>query len=1312
MPIPSDWRVPPGTWARWLPLAVSSLLIFGGVAFFQLSQRADLSNLAGYPDEASHFVTGVCLLDYCRKALGTNPLSFAESYYAHYPKVAFGHWPPVFYVLQALWYGVLGVSTLNALLLVGCITATASLILFLRLRRLYGTWIASLSICAFLWLPVVRRSTLLLMSDMLTGLFTLLAILAFCDGWIHGRRRYWLQFALWTLLAIGTKESGLTLLVFALIALPLLGGKTFLGRRNLYLMAIGFGLVLAVTLFLYAASGVLHSRDQPQAAMTLSELWQRLPLLATFAGGVPVAMILIAAFGAAGVLAIRKSAASRDQFVLAKIALIYLLTTLASQLAARTQVEDRYFLAAYFPLAILFAQGLSSLQWTTNRITGKRAAGFVIAAACAILSIVAMPGGKMYERRTGYAEIAAAIPFDPRLPAILVSSDASGEGSFLAERLIRDSSRDGLVLRASKMLSNSDFLGNRKLLTKSIDQVHEFLDGVPVRFIVLDMNGFIDPFSRAHHRLLEDTLRRDPEQFRLIGNFPLYFDGRRRLNAVQVYENLGARPNPRGVIRIDMANSLGRNIEIPLTGASSISVRPSQPSGLPLWLTRLRPAENDAGTAIHIAPDMDRIPAWGGWGRIYVTAPPVQSWQVRGLPAWLTTLSNGTGYGNGTFTYRLEPNETGEVRWAIISVGDRSFRVVQPGFPYIYLPSFQPFSDVEVTPPPEGYSYLPKPSRWHLQDLPGGRSKVTVAPGGPGGDDCLIVERPDAPNDDPLATSVYYSGIDIDEGATYRLSLWMRAQHPSQISVRFGQSAAPYNRCGLDQPLDVASNWTKVNLWFHARGEGCGRGQNRFFIEAGRIDGKLWLSQVSLHRESLQSSGPEQSNDTWQSVPAVVTVLPPSDHRSSAAGSGKVRVSAPSGKAWAVKEVPSWLKITGGRTGTGRGAITYTVEANTSGRERSTAIEIGDAVFEIMQTAQPSPVAGFRESQTDAATVTLDKKAVKIGEELEVRTDEVPPDWSGELMVNSLRRFAFNSKLYRLKATVQNGFNDQGPTDIHILLKDSRGRQIPVNHDGRFLISVKAPDLQLDRDSFDVESGGASGRVNVTAANGNRWSVGGVPDWIKITSGAQGSGKGTVSYRVEENTSSQPRSATLTIGDSLFEISQLRPAAIQLPFYDDFHYGVPPPPVWKLPGAHDRMGPQVRWAIVDPARHSSLSLVAGAPKGGNSVLIEKQADPHPWTTMIVMPHINVKDGRPYKVSLWMKAENPGPVSLGFEQSTDPYRTCGFFTAFTVTTSWAEYAIPFRVTGNRCEADNNRVSIGTGQIGGKLWIANFSMIPTR
>ncbi len=861
----------PGTGAHRLRLAgaLSAFLIFGAVGFFQLSQRADLSNLAGYPDESGHFVTGVCLLDYFKTAFGTNPVSFAESYYVRYPKVSFGHWPPLFYVIQAFWYGMLGVTTLNAILLVGCITALAASVLFWRLQRLHGASIALLSISAFLWLPVVRTSTLLFLADMLACLFMLLAVLAFCDGWALAKRRYWIESAFWTVMAILTKESALSLLVFALVALPLLAGKSLLARRKLYRIGVGFGLVIAVAFVVYAAAGVLHSRDYPQASLSLSELWQRLPIVLAFFRGASPAIFLTAAYGVFDALVRQKFVASTNQAIHAKIALVWLVVVVASQLAGRTLVEDRYFLAAYFPLTLLFAQGLHSLQCATNWISGRRAAGFLAAAAVALFSIVSTAGGMLNDRRTGYAEIAAAMPFDPLLPAILVSSDAVGEGSFVAERLIHDRDRDGLVLRASKMLSNLDLLGNRKLLMTSPDQVREFLNAAPVHFVLLDMDGFIDPATRAHHRLLEDALRSEPAQFRLMRDYPLYFDGRRRDNAVQVYENLRARPHPGGVVRIDMTNSLGRILEIRLTARKTASAPPSKSSsGLPGWLVRLLPRAQDAPRSLRIAPDDDRIGAAGGWGRIYVAAPG-HSWAVRRLPDWMTIMSGGSGVGDGMVTYTLSENDSGEDRWAVISVGDKFFRVIQPCFPYIFLPVVEPFNNPSVGPPSEGFSYLPRPSRWHVEDVPGESSTIAVTAGGPQGSDSLVLERHDPPDDAPGATEVYFPEIDVYKGAGYRLSLWLKAQQPALIRVRLGQKTAPYNRCGLDQPVDVSSSWRKVTVWFRAQGEGCGPLDNRLSIDAGRIRGKLWLSRVSLRREALQGNAAEQLDGEGQPVDQV-----------------------------------------------------------------------------------------------------------------------------------------------------------------------------------------------------------------------------------------------------------------------------------------------------------------------------------------------------------------------------------------------------------------------------------------------------------
>jgi hypothetical protein len=61
-------------------------------------------------DEPAHVVSSLLVHDYLTQGLGQNPLNFARSYYAHFPKVAIGRWPPLFHGTEALWMLVFGRS--------------------------------------------------------------------------------------------------------------------------------------------------------------------------------------------------------------------------------------------------------------------------------------------------------------------------------------------------------------------------------------------------------------------------------------------------------------------------------------------------------------------------------------------------------------------------------------------------------------------------------------------------------------------------------------------------------------------------------------------------------------------------------------------------------------------------------------------------------------------------------------------------------------------------------------------------------------------------------------------------------------------------------------------------------------------------------------------------------------------------------------------------------------------------------------------------------------------------------------------------
>jgi uncharacterized protein (TIGR03437 family) len=74
--------------------------------------------------------------------------------------------------------------------------------------------------------------------------------------------------------------------------------------------------------------------------------------------------------------------------------------------------------------------------------------------------------------------------------------------------------------------------------------------------------------------------------------------------------------------------------------------------------------------------------------------------------------------------------------------------------------------------------------------------------------------------------------------------------------------------------------------------------------------------------------------------------------------------------------------------------------------------------------------------------------------------------------------------------------------------------------------------------SASVPAGGTTGSVTVTAPSGCTWTATSNASWIAVTSGASGSGNGTVNYTVAASSSANPLTGTLTIAGQTFTVTQ------------------------------------------------------------------------------------------------------------------------------------------------------------------------------
>ncbi len=450
-----------------------------------------------------------------------------------------------------------------------------------------------------------------------------------------------------------------------------------------------------------------------------------------------------------------------------------------------------------------------------------------------------------------------------------------------------------------------------------------------------------------------------------------------------------------------------------------------------------------------------------------------------------------------------------------------------------------------------------------------------------------------------------------------------------------------------------------------------------------------------------------------------VVLHPETDSVGPVGGSGNLEITAAKDYKWKLGSVPDWIQFPAGTDGQGPDKVEYVASPNSTNKSRVARITIGDAVFEV---TQPAAAAANTQKKTDGpvaqasgkgmARITLDSDRVSNGGEFHLVIDQVQNDWRGEVTVNSLRHFPLDKKDFRLKAAESNGFKVGEASEIYILLTDSRGRQIPATNGGRFRVMVTQVAVTLEAESRNIGPDGGAGSIHVTAPPKYKWLVKDVPQWVSIDAAKTGPDKGMLSYVVSPNVSNEGRSATLTVGDAVFQLTQARSRITQIPFRDSFQFMAPPPALWDLmpKGGTVAADSPVRWTWDQQAGHDTkLGLTRESPAKGSSLLISRLTpDSRDWAMQLYLPHINFSPGVQYKISLMMKAENPGPVAVLVGQSTKPFKGCGLYSFFNVTREWKKFETNFQINGQHCEAMNNRLDIQAGKLRGKLWITELSL----
>ncbi len=379
-----------------------------------------------------------------------------------------------------------------------------------------------------------------------------------------------------------------------------------------------------------------------------------------------------------------------------------------------------------------------------------------------------------------------------------------------------------------------------------------------------------------------------------------------------------------------------------------------------------------------------------------------------------------------------------------------------------------------------------------------------------------------------------------------------------------------------------------------------------------------------------------------QSAPNLATfaLAPTSSFFTNTGGTGTANVATGSGNAWTAQSNAAWITINSGSSGSGPGAVNYTVAANSTGSPRTGIVTIATIPFVVTQGAAGTLLnADFNTGIPPGWTIVDGGNG---GAAASTWTAGNP----GERTINA--PFASNFAIMDSDFADQNNTQDEQlitpvfnagglaqvilEFDSQFLRLDNEIADVDVTTNGGVnwtnvlrlqnvddgfpmpsrktvnitgAIALNPANVQIRFRYYNaswawwwaidnvkvrcgytvspttqtfLESSSAGNSIAVTTDAGCPWTAqSNDPSWLTITAGSSGTGTGAVTYSVTDNPGPNTRTGSLTVaGETVF----IRQAAPGVPFETDFNAGLPPD--WRVVKNGNGSGPTSTWTPGNP----------------------------------------------------------------------------------------------------------------------------------
>jgi hypothetical protein len=610
-----------------------------------------------------------------------------------------------------------------------------------------------------------------------------------------------------------------------------------------------------------------------------------------------------------------------------------------------------------------------------------------------------------------------------------------------------------------------------------------------------------------------------------------------------------------------------------------------------------------AACSATLNPTSQNIAAGGGNGGTAVTVPAGCTWSAVPSAGWITILTGATGSGSGNVTYSVSANSTGSTRSGTVAIGGQLLNVTQAAAACTStlsstsesFPSTGGNRSVSVT-IPVGCSWTgASNSPWITVTSGAGPNtsgngsvtfQVAANTGTASRTGSLTISgqtvnvTQDGTCDATLAPTSVSAGSGASTGlvgvATGASCTWTATSSAAWLTVTSGSSgtgngtvgysmtantgtaarsasltiggkqfavnqAAPTCSVSLS-PTSIAltpgiafrgitvttgptCQWTTTNpaSWITVTSGSSGTGNGSVFMN-------IAANNTNAERTAILTIGGQEATVTQAGQGCAITLSPVSVTVPATGSSASITVAGSIACTWTATSNAPWVSITAGGSGTGNGTIQYTVAPNTTTTERTGIITVAGRTFTITQAAATAAAQCNASLSSNGMSIPSSALNISVGV-----TVVDGCEWSA----------VSNAQWIGIAAPA--GGRGQGPGTVGFSIAQNPGTSQRVgtaNVAGRTFQITQAGGCQYSVSPTTVSLGGAAGAagVSVTAGAGCDWTAQNTVPWITLNS-SSGTGGGTVGLNVAANTTSSPRSATLTIAGASVTVNQQAGAA-------------------------------------------------------------------------------------------------------------------------------------------------------------------------